>query len=245
MKLLETFSELVKQTYGLFFPTSKDKREEFLQKVREKVDYYQPKIEERCNISIGDVKVKDNCEWNNDVLYGVGGIAWKHSIESAWKKGRVPNKFDFILHYSVAGLTELLLKFPIFMYNTFVGAEMRHHNHTIYVPFYYVNRLTDFLSKSRIRYLDYFVVHELSHSVWDELSGGQEYPLFERGWIEGFTTYCADIHFADLYPEGMKKFSDSDLPKLYVNGRKKIEELVNKYGNEIVLEIPSRWKEFK
>ena len=31
----------------------------------------------------------------------------------------------------------------------------------------------------------------------------------------------------------------------YLNGMKKVEELVMQYGEDIVLEIPNKWKKFK
>ena len=82
--MLKNFYELLRETFCAYIPTSKKKREEFLDVIREKVDYYKPKIEERCKINLGDVKVKDNREWINDISYGVNSIAWKHTLKDAW-----------------------------------------------------------------------------------------------------------------------------------------------------------------
>jgi len=242
--MLKDFYELSKEAFGPFFPTPRKKREEFLDRVREKVEFYKPKIEERCNLTLGVVKVKDNREWRDDIFYGTNGVAWKRSIEEAWKSGRAPNRIDFMLGYSTAGMAELIMRFPLFLYNTFSGPLMRHHNNTLYVPFYYANRFMDIDFKRRTELLDYSVVHELSHSVWDELAGNEDH-LHDGGriWFEGFATYCAESYFADLYPEGTEKHSN--LPKLYLNGKGKIEELVASHGEDIILEIPSKWKSFK
>lgn len=242
MNPLKRFYELMKGTYGSFFPMSKRKREEVLDKVRQKVDYYQPRIEERCQIELGKVEVKDNKEWLSDTLYN---SAHKKAINEALKQGRVPTGMDFWTYHSAASMGEMILAVPLFMFNAIRGADMRYHDNTIYMPFNCVNRFMDSNFGGRLKKLDYAVVHELSHGLWDKLSGDKEEktPFREyRRWFEGFATYGADVFFADFYPKKTEKYSD--LKEAYIEGKKKIEELVERYGKEIVLEVPKRWPEF-
>jgi len=240
MNIKENLWKLVRDTYGPFFPTPKAKRVEFLDKVRERVDYYKPRIEDKCQISLGNVKVKDNKEWLHDVAF--------HDIscqatELAWKNGRIPNKSDFNIVCSVSSLSYGLLLFPLFVYNNWSGADFRHHNNTIYVPFYYMNRFNDIDFKNREKEIDYGVVHELSHSLWDKIAGPQNPRTSfrtEREWFEGFATYCADDYFSEFYPEGTKRV---EVNGVYTRGKEKVQTTIQKIGENILLQIPRRWQE--
>lgn len=239
MHAIKEVYELIRKTYGLFFPTSRIKREDFLKRVKHKVEYYKPKIEERCNMDLGEVNVKDNKCWLFDVSYG---SAYQNAFETARKQGRFPTKLDIHMSFTVASTAEALLILPTRFYNHFSGADFRHHNSTIYVPFYYMNRFSDIDFKERSKRIDYGVVHELSHTLWEKIIGiSKGYWGEGRLWFEGFATYCADNYFADFYPEEVEKVSS--LPKPYVKGKRKIEELVAQHGKEILLEVPKKWEE--
>ena len=214
----ENFTDLIKETYGLFFPTPKKKREEFLEKVRKKVDYYKPKIEEKCKLNFGEIKVKDNKEWLEDITLE---DAWNNAIKNAWKQGRIPNETDFTFSFIASSIMKSIAMIPLWIYNTFSGVDMRHHNNTLYVPFYYMNRFIDLNFKKREKKLDYIVVHELSHSLWDKKSESNR-PLNvfgpSRQWFEGFATYCADNFFVDFYPNNVEKVN---VRGVYLKGKKK------------------------
>jgi len=240
MEALQGFYDLVRETYGPFFPTSRKKREEFLERVRDKVEYYKLRIEDRCEIELGDVKVKDNKHWLSDVVYG---SAHKKAVENAWEQGRVPTKMDFHASFMTASIAEAIMFGPILLYNVMGGADFRQHNGTIYVPFNYMNRFMDIDFKKRTERMDYGVVHELSHTLWEKILGKTDGHLGEgRKWFEGFATYCADDYFADFYPEGTERMSD--LSKVYTEGKERIEKLVAKHGTQILLEVPKRWEKF-
>jgi len=240
MKVLQEFCESLREAYWLFFPTPRKRREEFLDRVRNKVEYYKPRIEDRCEIELGDVKVKDNEHWLSDVMYS---LAYRKAVENAWEQGRVPTKMDFHTIFMAASVAEAIMYGPIKLFNMMSGAHFRQHNDTIYVPFNYMNRFMDVDFKKRAEILDYCVVHELSHILWERILGESDGYLGEaRIWFEGFATYCADDYFADFYPPGTKKMEN--LPKAYIEGKERIEKLVAKHGTQILLEIPKRWEEF-
>jgi hypothetical protein len=245
---IEIFSLLdtLKEMYWAFTPTTKKTKEKFLNQVREKVNYYQPMIEQKCGVSLGDVKVKDNKKWLSDTVYG---DAPRLAVEYAWNNGRTPTELDYNLFFIIASVGEAVMLPPLCLFNSLLGADFRHNNDTIYVPFNYMNRFMDFNFKRRTRDMDYGVVHELSHGLWDKLSRNE---LFEergnlkefgekRKWFEGFATYCAEDYFAEFYPESTK--TDYNTPKLYKEGKEKIKEAVDKYGEEIILKIPRVWRE--
>lgn len=234
------FYEFVRETYSPFFPISRRKREDFLERVRGKVEYYKPRIEDRCEIDLGDVKVKDNRDWLSDVIYG---SACRKAVEYAWEQRRVPTKRDFRESFMAASVAEAIMFVPIGLYNIMRGADFRQHNGTIYVPFNYMNRFMGIDFKKRTERLDYGVVHELSHTLWERILGKSDGYLGEgRKWFEGFATYCADDYFADFYPEKTEKMTD--LSRVYTEGKERIEKLVAKHETRILLEVPKRWEEF-
>ena len=237
---IKKFCELVRETYGPFFPTSRKKRKAFLDKVREKVEYYKPRIEDKCEISLGEINVKDNKEWLSDILYS---FAHKKVVKDALEQKRIPTTIDFHASFIGASVVEALTAGPIWLYDSIRGTDFRQDRSTIYVPFYYANRSMDVDFKKRTERIDYGVVHELSHVLWDKISGDIDGYLGEgRKWFEGFATYCADNYFADFYPNGTEK--SFDLSKVYTDGKKRIEELVAREGKEVLLKIPRKWEEF-
>jgi hypothetical protein len=242
MGIAQEFCEMVRQTYSPIFPTSRKKRKAFLERVRGKVEYYRPKIEQRSGVGLGKVEVKDNRHWLSDVTIG---YAYDSAINYAWEHGRIPTEKDFQESFVAASIHEAILFCPIGLFNVMRGADFRQHNGVIYVPFNYMNRFLDMDFRKRIRFLDYGVVHELSHVLWERISGEKDgyWPESEgRKWFEGFATYCADNFFADFYPDGAEKMTN--LPSDYTAGKQRIEKLIAEHGNNALLELPCRWREF-
>ena len=169
MNLVKEYCEAFRQTWGPFLPTPKKKREEVFAKVREKVDYYKPKIEAKCGISLGVVEVKDNKELLNDLLSSER--ANRRAREIAWRNGRVPTTRDYIITYGTSSLIKVMMTIPLWILDSIQCPELRYTNNTIYVPFYYMNRFMDVDSERRIKKLDRAVVHELSHCLWHKVVG--------------------------------------------------------------------------
>lgn len=242
MNILRNFYELVRETSGPFFPTSRSKKETFLGKVREKVSYYQPRIEEVCEVELGDIQVQDMRYW---LANSTRNRIEREFEEYANREGREPSKLakGFI---ASPILTARFLATPlIWTFMNLWGFEMKHGNSTIYVPFSYMNRFMDLDFKKREEGLDQAVVHEMSHTLWYSLGGdGSDNSRRNwRLWNEGFATYCADVHFAGIYPESFK-VDQTKGSGIYQRGKAKVEELVQRYGKDIVLEVPKRWQEF-
>jgi hypothetical protein len=234
--------EVAKNVFSALIPTSRKKKNEFMNKARERVDYYKPLIEEKCGINLGDVKIKDFKEWVPDDIYRHAPM---NAAKFAWEEGRVPTEGDFYRSFiksSLSEATDVPLSWLYFTFTSKVG-DLGHFDNTIYVPFYFVNRYKDTDFEERSRRLDYAIVHELSHTLWGKICENDTRNKGERKlWSEGFATYCADKFFADLYPKGIPRYFISE--EEYVNGKKKIEELISEKGEGILLKIPNRWKEF-
>jgi hypothetical protein len=240
---ISLFRDILEEIYLASIPTPEKKREAFMDRVREKVNYYQPRIEKKCGVSLGKVKVKDNKELLSDFVCNNAHI---NALRLAWKNGRVPTELDYTRGFIKAKMiaSSLTLMDALFI------AYFKHYNNTIYVPFNYMNRLMDIDFEERAKGIDYGVVHELSHTLWNKLDGrglfGKEINSrkeFKEGrrWMEGFATYCCEDYFADLYTEETK--IGSPLPRLYKEGKEKIKGAVAKHGEEILLKIPKVWRE--
>lgn len=242
MVTLKGTYNLMREAYGPFFPTPTKKREEFMNRVRERVDYYKPLIEEKFGINLGNVKVKDNKEWLPDLLYETAPIlAAKH----AWADGKVPTEIDFNLSFIGASIAEVIALPPTWLYSTIImNVDFRHNDGTIYVPFNYANRFLDIDFKGRSKRMDYGVVHELSHTLWGRLSENKDRDFkVGRKWSEGFATYCTDVYFENIFPSRTQKIYE--LPKVYTKGKEIIERVIAEHGENILLEIPKRWEEFQ
>lgn len=240
MELTRNLLDSMKEVYGPYFPTPKARRQEFLDKVRDRVSYYKPKIEERCGIGLGEVSVKDNKHWLSDYMFNNLDIK---AAELAWSNGRVPTEKHIKFVAGVASSAHVLAFLPSLVFFMFRDADFRHNNSTIYVPFNYMNRFMDPDFRKREKRLDYGVVHELSHSLWDKIAGREKLrgPFRTRRlWFEGFATYCADVHFSDFYPEGAERVN---VRGVYADGRRLIERAIEKHGDGILLDIPMNWEE--
>ena len=235
--------DLIKENFlWTCLPVTNQKKIDFLNLVNSRVEYYQPKIEERCGVNLGAIKIRDNKLLLSDV---VADVAYREAIRDAWRAGRVPTERDFLISFASASVGELLFMPFVGLYNSFNGADFIYKSDmkTIYVPFNLINRLHDVSFGARINRMDYGVVHELSHALWGELADEcEKYSFGTNIWEEGFATYCAENYFVDFYPKNVKK--PAVLRKVYTYGNSLVEGVVEKYGEDILLEIPSRWREF-
>ncbi|MBI5347272.1 MAG: hypothetical protein HZB66_01535 [Candidatus Aenigmarchaeota archaeon] len=242
MEALRGFYELVRETYGPFFPISKTKKEAFLEKARNKVACYKPKMEEACNVDMGEVHVKDFKYWAGDFFRDRLQDEYR---EYAEREGHEPSKFARGMLASPILTARAIAEPLLWLFMSSWGAEMKHYNSSIYIPFYFQNRVMDMDFKRMEKRLDQSIVHELSHNLWYCLGGNKTADSRRdwKLWNEGFAYYCADIHFADLYPEDfeVKRTKGSGIRR---RGKEKVGELVAKYGEKILLEVPKRWTEF-
>ena len=97
--------------------------------------------------------------------------------------------------------------------------------------------------------MDRGAVHEISHHLWDALGGEISKISYDKNprlsmMKEGYASYCELTWFADLYP--LKKELNYScywgVPD-YIAGGLRMLSFVHKYGEDIMLEVPKRWRE--
>lgn len=222
----------------MYLPASKKERKGYLEKVRTAVDTYKPKIEERTGANLGEVLVKDYKDFLDE-------IDEQEGIRRLEDDFQYRNLFERGIAYSAMGLIHLVrMGFGL----TFSMRHLHLKDHSsIYVNFSLLPRAARILQEvTRMDATEMETVHELSHELWYALGGEKTSDKNGRIWNEGFATYCELDWFRDIYPDGCF-IPKSDLftsGKVYTNGRKKIENLVQECGEEVLLKIPSEWTKF-
>lgn len=231
--------------YSAFIPTSKRKKEELFSLAREKVRYYQPRMEERTGVKMGKFKVKDLSEYPYD--YSLNDIA--HEVcRSGNNSSRRRIEMSHALQLTLA-------RVPMEIIRLFLAPQAKYYDRAIYFPFGLMNRLENVSSRTREKNIDLIVVHELSHGLWDKINrnfnGGleelddkivREFRSYNT-WSEGFATYCHEVEFFDIYPEDVKANVSAKVGMTYPKARETVERAIAKYGKSILLEIPNRWRE--
>jgi hypothetical protein len=203
------------------------------------VDYYKPRIEKRSGVSLGDIAV-----WEFEKLPG------HEMAEISRQKSRwLPYVLWRLLHGKrLSKYAEQLARSNAIAGRRYTACYFRR---AIYVSFASGVQHEEEVATT--------VVHELSHALWETLSGvpfhaqpsGTERlrPKDRRILkllIEGFAVYCEKAWFLDLYPGHLRESVQKRklIPdSVYERGFLQVNRLVEKYGSEIVLEIPKRWHE--
>jgi len=249
-----------------FIPWTPKQKKNYLEKIESLKDLYQPMMEKKTGISLGNVKVKRHRELSKDIYY-------ETVIEKIDEKIRKKeNDVEEIekLGFSLKTVYPLLSFVNSFMNQAFGGA--RFHKNTIYMPTGFGNRFEEYVKKDL---WDSTVVHELSHALWGSIEGERSIRDHKnwRMWNEGFATYCEENYFLDLYKNKLydvcddkaKHFlkntknpnAENDLTKIaflrdgygsnsvYRKGKRKIENILEKHGENVLLDIPKKWDEFE
>jgi hypothetical protein len=93
------------------------------------------------------------------------------------------------------------------------------------------------------------VVHEASHHIWFSIGGeraakdlNKESSMWYKMWMEGFASYCQTRLFWDLYADEPQ--STEYMPDCYQIGCSLVEKVVNEKGEDILFQLPLRWREF-
>ena len=234
--MVETLTQKAEKFFRAIPPIPQNIKDEFLDRVRDRVSHYQPRIEDRCNVRLGEMDVRDYKE-------KYGHLCRVVITDREFSEGLLADKIvDVLLWTSMQALRPALS--PLHGQRT--GCFMNYMDSTIYIPFNLRRRLFISLEESE-ESINQGVVHELSHRLWEVLSGDNvtrdTHGDLNRLFVEGFASYCDSDYFSDFYPKGSKLIEHND--ELYGCGRQKIKKLVERYGQGIVLEIPERWKELE
>ena len=119
----------------------------------------------------------------------------------------------------------------------------RYAEDIIYIPFGLSNRVEIVFGKTLK--LDYELVHEIGHHIWHKTEGEGTANFSEfrdyRELQEGFCCYLSNDRFRHFYPE-RKRFSAAG--RRYERGYARVKKIVELNGEDVLFDIPSRWREF-
>ena len=201
------------------------------------VDYYQPKIENHTNTKLGKIRICDYPQLR------------EHRIEKFIKSPALRSVQDFLfyglhcLDFITGGLTKRCEKRAQMCLATYF-------ENAIYVS------ISPGSENQHETWFAEIVVHELAHSLWYKLGGPkcqERQRLSQRDkeklqiFCEGYATFAQSVWFRDMYPleerieVGYRWWPENSV---YEQGVRKIRQIVNEHGPDILLEIPSRWQDF-
>jgi hypothetical protein len=223
----------------IYLPMPKRIRQQYFDEAQRKLDFYQPKIEERTGVSLGKIEIRDRKDLCKDAIRD-------HVIEAVFTEGPlispIPPEIAILAPY------ELIINPIAKILSGLSGLTtlMNYNNHGIYINFN-LGRKIDLFWFNKRQIEDVGIVHELCHELWKRLEKqpykSQEGSMTEyRIWNEGFATYCSEVAFKDFYPEGTRRIET--YPRIYTEGLARIIQLVNQHGNQILKDIPKDWREF-
>jgi len=213
--------------------TTDGDKEFFLGLYRSAVGFYQPKIEKRTGIPLGAISV--------------------------WDYGQLHPHVVCDLKRRLGFIRALLYRHRIRNYSQAVGIAYADNAHECGASYYRNAIYVSFVSGTAHDYaIAELTVHELSHALWEKLAG---VPLDEhwrgtkklastdherfRLLVEGYAMYAQTVWFRDFYPLCLRNnlgFARLDHKSVYFRGFKRIQELVKESGQQVLLEIPSRWQ---
>jgi hypothetical protein len=200
------------------------------------VDFYQPRIEARTGIPLGNIRVYDYERWYAHALRDMnrGPYRW---VRAKLQKLLFRKRFREVASQMKSTSAERGKK-----------AMACFYRNAIYVSF-------NVDSRNHEEGLALAVVHELGHALWNHLAAKPIHrerlrvrpPDQERFslFVEGFATYAERIWFLDVYPQSVKAimpYLQHQPGTVYHRGMLKVKELVDQHGKEILLETPTRWR---
>lgn len=197
------------------------------------VQRYQPIIESRTGASLGQVIVKDIVQLRADKMAEIEtaiGHGWIGLLKRLTKSDRIAAQRAAV-DRSVSQIH------PRF------GAV--YHCNTIYISFLLgTERHETCVART--------TVHELAHCLWEKLGGNFDRTreatagavVVQDTVVEGYATYAERIWFRDAYPRWLRTRFDYerlDETDLYIRGLRLIQRWVKRWGEGILLEIPTSW----
>ncbi|MEI7719140.1 MAG: hypothetical protein WCI72_04685 [archaeon] len=233
---------------AMFLPMSEKQKNAYIEWIEERRDFYQPRIEEKTGVQLGKVYVLPNMIWAYQEIDRMYSRLCTFPLEdysqkkiSRFEKEVLSWGLPVVALPPVALIGSALVGYSKFSDNTMSLAA---GEDCIRVPFGFSTRMNLWRKNIGTKdSLDEAVVHELSHILSFRLEEkNKPAHICPHELSEGFATYCHEEYFADIYPEGY--VVDKELVGgVYKSGKEKIEQLVAKHGEEILLQIPTKWPE--
>ncbi len=222
-------------------PVSRGRKRFLFGEMGKLVQLYQPAIEQRAEVSLGNVEIRDMQDLQEDdrAYRWSRGVVEGRASRLAVEAGMDTTTLE-ILAMAKFKRGELVRRLKNFFYRVTTPDLMVYSYGGIYV---------NLAQKGAFNHPETWhpaVVHELSHRLWEVISGRWHNESDrEHEWNEGFATFCQTQEFASLYPAGTD--ANGTLRKLgignvYYNWLNNVLDAV-RVGGYNLFEIPKRWKE--
>ncbi|TWU29286.1 hypothetical protein [Bythopirellula polymerisocia] len=203
----------------------------FLSFYKAVISQYQPRIEKRAGVQLGQIDVWEYSHLN------------EHRVEQ--------------LKQSLGLFRSMLFRRQIHEYAVHgkemdeVGARTHmaaYHKNAIYVSFD--------ARPGHEHWVAEIVVHELAHALFEKLGGPSYEDRFDFSpeeekqlelICEGYATFAQTVWFRDFYPlharidVGSTPYHEETI---YARGLERIQQLVKEHGQKALLEIPCHWRKF-
>ncbi len=210
----------------------------FLGAYRNAVSHYQLKIEKRTGVRLGKIGVRDYRQYDRDVLFDLERARYPWLVR--WfKRSAIKAHLRQWRNYLQSTQQERAL-----------ACMACYFRSAVYVSFSHDIRCHE-------EGIAFAAVHELSHVLWERLEGE---PLDRpragtsadrekfRVLVEGYATYAEQVWFLDMYPKCVKEILPRHQPTpggVHFQGMQRIRSLVEEFGEQVLLEIPKRWRTFR
>lgn len=209
-------------------------REFYLGLYRYAVRRYQPIIEERTGVTLGEVQVKSIEEFHGDVLKRIESQMRTRLFRFLGMRGFTPSAL-------ASGVSRLIG-------DNHPWHPASYYNQAIYVGFTSGMRIHENIVIKA-------TVHELAHRLWEKLGG--RFP--PGGWhrskalfhfkraTEGYASYAERIWFADSYPLDLRKRIAKHRgsgTSVYDQGMRAVAKAVETHGEQILLKLPTKWSRY-
>jgi hypothetical protein len=220
-------------------PVSEADKQFFVRMYQSAVDFYEPKIEKRTGVRLGEIVV-----WEHSLLHQhvLRELKWR---SSPWFVG---------IFRSIIMRRRLRANSPTLAADYADRARkcaLAYFKNGIYVSFTSDTAHEHMVASG--------AVHELSHALWERL---EEERLDEK-WLhgrlaeaerekfhllsEGYASYAERVWFLDLYPFDVRKSvrrSRLNPESVHYKGFRRVQELVKEQGVGILMDMPKRWRDF-
>lgn len=203
-------------------------REFYLDLYRCAVRHYQPIIEKRTGVKLGEIAVKPISDLQGDIE---ARLRAANRFFGLVQSGGIERRVARIAEATAGavGLSAACFRFNS-IYISFTLGTQFHENEIIQTT-----------------------VHELAHCLWEKIAGRPPRFFWRRKRRyrelkivgEGFAVYAERVWFRDVYPAWLRKkleLQQLEEANLYIKGLRVIERLVERYGQQVLVHVPARWK---
>jgi hypothetical protein len=214
----------------------------FLEQTQQAIGRYQPILERRFGVSLGDVVAKPlavrefikSIYWKSDELMLRSSLA-KHRGPPTQLR-RVLHRFEKVILWLPACI---LVSLRFWLPNLIM--KWSGNPPAILISFMGWSSADYETNADRIAQ---WAVHEMAHGVWQQLAQ-DEFEVHDRRWKlwnEGFAHYIADVYMRDAYPTKTKL--SEEWSQFRRRGRQLVSDAVARHGIEALRRIPTNWRDF-